>query len=480
MHAHRRSLLLLSSFVLLLCWSMAANGASTAGTLGSRLDTPVAWGSTVDGTSTPGRVPTPPRIAFMSRRDESEIYIMNADGSDPRRLTYASGDDFFPAGSPDGTRIAFESQRTVNSEVWLMNSDGSNQIRLTGPGQGHISIHPAWSPDGTRIAYLNDRNDPDMSCEIYTMKPDGSDQTRLAFFTGSEINPCPGGLAWSPDGTKIAFSPRSSGLYAIWIMKSDGTGLSKISNGPYPDSNPDWSPDGTKLVFECFDPEGSHVCTMNADGTNRRQLVPGYAEWPKWSPLGDLIVFGMIVDGDMEIFTIHPDGTDLVRLTYSPGDDAQPAWIGNRTDDRDGDGVADVADNCPSVANPDQADMDGDGVGDACDNCLTVANADQMNTDGDPFGDVCDPYPYDADNLAACLQQLGTCPSDLSVCSSDLGAAQASLQEGMAGLTEIARLLSLPPGRRSSSFACTGALCPQLRIIIRGLLAPPGQAKKMK
>jgi hypothetical protein len=148
--------------------------------------------------------------------------------------------------------------------------------------------------------------------------------------------------------------------------------------------------------------------------------------------------------------------------------------------DADHDGVPDEFDNCPSVANPDQADGDSDGVGNTCDNCPGLANPSQVDIDGDGLGDVCDPFPNDADNLAACMSQLGTCPGELASCTTDLLGAQDSLQEGMAGLAEIRRLLVLPRGRRHSSFRCSGALCPALQAVIRDLLPPPRHGDELR
>ena len=100
----------------------------------------------------PAWSPDGTKIAFVSDRDgNADIYVMNADGSGPVNITKHAGADYAPAWSPDGTKIAFQSDRETDFAVWVMNADGSNPIRLTDPSTPAGA--PSWSPDGTRIAY---------------------------------------------------------------------------------------------------------------------------------------------------------------------------------------------------------------------------------------------------------------------------------------------------------------------------------------
>src|SRR6266702_1791405 len=164
------------------------------------------------------------KIAFTSNRDgNSEIYVMNADGTGATRLTNNAAIDGDPAWSPDGTRLAFTSTRDGNYEIYVMNADGSGVTRLTNdPNQDR---HPAWC--GTRIAFQSDRYLPPFY-DIYVMNDDGTGPTRLTISNASS-DEYP---AWSPSCNRIAYSydPNSSAA-SINAMNADGSGNHTVISG---------------------------------------------------------------------------------------------------------------------------------------------------------------------------------------------------------------------------------------------------------
>jgi Tol biopolymer transport system component len=243
--------------------------------------------------------PSGARILFQSDRDNPatgymDIYVMNADGSGATRLTSDANDDSMATWSPDGSKIVFQSMRnSLNYQVYSMNADGSNQVNLTNTSASDGV--PSWSPDGTKIAFASDRDHPGYD-SVYIVNINGSNQQRLTYSTSTIDDTQP---SWSPNGGKIAFvSTRDSttetwqetdddGNYItksrvhinkeIYVVNSDGSGQTRLTNDLANDDAPSWSPDGSKIVFrsdrarDCCDPT-AQVWTMNADGTGQANL----------------------------------------------------------------------------------------------------------------------------------------------------------------------------------------------------------------
>ncbi|MEM1434410.1 MAG: DUF5050 domain-containing protein [Pseudomonadota bacterium] len=160
-------------------------------------------------------------IAFAREyADESgdwheEIWLMKADGTDQRRLKGLQGRA--PEFLQDG-RLLFQSKSSP-SQICIANIDGSNVRQLTHDETDNMS--PKISPDGSRIAYLSNR---DGNQEVYVMGLDGRKQTRLTFNRVEEWDP-----AWSTDGSKVFFSSQNvHGFYDIYKVNRDGSSIEKI------------------------------------------------------------------------------------------------------------------------------------------------------------------------------------------------------------------------------------------------------------
>ena len=233
------------------------------------------------------------KIAFTSDRDgDREIYVIDKDGSNPTRLTNNSARDEHPAWSPDGTKIAFRSTRDGNGEIYVMDRDGSYPTNVTNSGASDRA--PAWSPDGRKIAFESDN-------EIYVMDKDGSSPTRLTNNNAQDEYP-----AWSPDGTRIAFASTRDGNVEIYVMNADGSNPVNLTNHSRADWTPTWSPDGTKIAFQSHRDGPAEIYVMNADGSNPANLTNDRAyDWiPDWSPDGTKIAFVSNRDGNDEIYVI--------------------------------------------------------------------------------------------------------------------------------------------------------------------------------
>jgi Tol biopolymer transport system component len=160
-----------------------------------------------------------------------DIWTIGLDGTGLTQLTTSPALDQFPVYSPDGTKIAFRSNRTGTFQVWVMNADGSDQHALTSDANPKDQL-PEWSPDGSRIAYA--ASSPATGLDIWVMNADGSDQHPLLADSSATFGP-----AWSPDGTRIAYLDATENT--IETMDTQGGDVRVLFAGGFP-AVPAWQP----------------------------------------------------------------------------------------------------------------------------------------------------------------------------------------------------------------------------------------------
>ncbi len=218
------------------------------------------------------------------------------------RITDNNFDDDWPVYSPDGKKIAFQTDRDGSPQIYVMDAGGGPPQRLS--KNNFHEMHPAWSPDGKQIMFISDRNG---NQEIYKMNTDGSGQIRLTTSPYKEFNP-----EWSPDGKRIVYYYEKGDRHdQIYIADNDGKNAVKLTSDSTHNYYPAWSADGVSIIYG----SGGKVWQLKVDRPNeKRELVPGTG-YAKYSPDGSKIAFKKGDWPSNEIWLSDSDGSNMVQLT---------------------------------------------------------------------------------------------------------------------------------------------------------------------
>ena len=284
-------------------------------------------------------------VISFSRLGEGEtsIFSIRADGQGETRLTQAqpSGLDLHSAWSADGAWLAFTEILGNQSWIVTMRADGSERTRIT--PDGAYNLVPSIAPDGSRIAYTSDR-DGNGRYEVYTIAADGTDERRI---TESPPSVTYVGPKYSPDGTKLLVAKRESPTdpnQDLYIINADGTGIpQRLTTGANNAESRAWSPDGMRIVFNNVVDGVGQIFVVNTNGTGMTQITTNSANTPPlviggffppfrgdvtpaWSPDGQWITFASDRTGNFEINIVRPDGSSLSQVTYTTNQELSLAW----------------------------------------------------------------------------------------------------------------------------------------------------------
>jgi hypothetical protein len=261
-------------------------------------------------TPVPGAAAQPIALTKPGTGGGADIFLTNTDGTNVVNLTDAAGDDTRPVWSPDGTRLAYTCLRQPDGSIappqriCVRNADGTGLVVLSKLLVDEFG--PAWSRDGTQIA----------------LTVGSGSQTTLAFFNVADpVGPFPFGPFsgsanpdFAPDGWTVVFDVANS----IWTHnRLTGGGLRLTNNTG--DSRARYSPDGSKIVFQSFRDGQSEIYVMNSDGTAQTRLTnnPALDTAPAWSPDGTKILFTSTRDNPMSpsLYVMNADGSSPTLVT---------------------------------------------------------------------------------------------------------------------------------------------------------------------
>ena len=224
---------------------------------------------------TPAWSPDGRALAYTTYRPSPDIVVSFIYQGLLQNPTKGVGTNYIPVFSPDGTRIAFMSGRDGNPEIYVMNVDGSNLRRLTNHPAGDGT--PTWSPNGAQLAFVSDRTG---TPQIYMMAADGSNVRRLTTNESWADQP-----TWSPAPfNDIAYAARTGPAFDIKIYDLATGQTRQITMGEGSNERPSYSPNGRHLAFTSTRNGGSQVFTITRDGRDLRQITrAGNNQMPAWS-----------------------------------------------------------------------------------------------------------------------------------------------------------------------------------------------------
>ncbi len=259
------------------------------------------------------------RIAFSNNASGAkEIYVIDYDGKNLRRLTSDNSIAILPRWSPNKEEILFTSFKNGNPDLALFNIS-SGKSKMISARRG-LNTSASFSPDGKSIvATLS----IDGRSQLYLLDHDGKMIRCLSKSKSDETS-----ASFSADGRKIIFVSDRAGSPQIYMMDADGSNLERLTDGGWCDS-PVWSPAGDKIAYSRGDSKGHHDIIIQDVGSGKTVQVTsdsGKNENPTFSSDGKFIAFTSSREGRKQIYIASLDGNVQRKLTDIPGSCATPSW----------------------------------------------------------------------------------------------------------------------------------------------------------
>ncbi len=263
------------------------------------------------------------KIAFLSQvGDNKEVFTVDFDGHNLRKITNDKSIILTPAWSPDGGWIVYTSYAARNPDLVMIGASGKKRRTLLKlPG---LNAAPAWSPNGQRIAMVLSK---DRNSEIYVLEKNFG-LKRLTRHFNIDTSP-----TWSPKGDQIAFTSDRSGtgapqIYIMNVKDGDRSGVKRISFGSSYNDNPAWSPNGDKIAYTSRVGRKFQIKIYDFNTRKSEQFTTGAGscEQPTWSPDGRFIVYRRREGGKLNVFIKSIHGGKERQLSFMEGGGHSPAW----------------------------------------------------------------------------------------------------------------------------------------------------------
>ncbi len=262
------------------------------------------------------------KIAFQYRDPGSmrkDIYVVDMDGSNLKRITFYNRIAMFPDWSPDGKFLLFSAFVRSYPDLFIANLLNGNVVTLV--RSNYQDIGGRFSPDGKYVAFSSTRSG---NSEIYRVDRNGKNLVRLTYSPYIDVSP-----AWSPDGKQIVFVSNRAGNPHLYIMDSEGGNIRRLTTTGKYNATPDWSPDGQYIAFsKSLDGRRFDIYIIKPDGTDERVVTDGVGsnEYPRWSPDSRYIVFTSNRDGRYQLYIVNVSSGKIWKVVNLPGDAKEPAW----------------------------------------------------------------------------------------------------------------------------------------------------------
>ncbi len=260
-------------------------------------------------------------IAFVSDRDATkEIYLMDYDGHDQRKVSGHKSISMSPSWSGLGETLAYVSYFGGGGPALYL-ADVASGRKTPLVTEGSLNVSPSFSPDGRRVVFARALG---ANIEIFVCQRDGSGVRRLTNSPGIDTNP-----AWSPNGQEVAFTSSRAGSPQIYVMDAEGANVRRVTfQGEYNDGA-SWSADGTRIAFATrIDRNRFDIAVLDLVTLAAQKLTdgPGSNETPSFSPDGRRIAFAGARRGSTQVYVIDSRAGGAVEQLTFQGSNTGPDW----------------------------------------------------------------------------------------------------------------------------------------------------------